>query len=179
VQDSDKALIEELQARDNREAFGELVRRHQSAVRRFLRQLTRGDAALADDLAQDTFVHAHRSIHGLRNPDGFTTWLFGIAHNLWRNARRRQRDQVSLQDAEEGLSVPASTQRSDLRHDLEEAMLQLSDDERIALHLGFAQGLSHSQISEALGWPLGTVKTHQTRGREKLKTLLAVWNPRT
>jgi len=179
VQDSDTELVLKVKSGDDRTAFGELVRRHQSPVRRFLRQLTRGNTALADDLAQDAFVQAHRAIHVLRNEAGFQTWLFGIAHNLWRNARRRQRELVTLEETERGLMIPAGTHQSDLRTDLEEAMLQLSEDERIALHLGFAQGLSHSQISEALGWPLGTVKTHQARGREKLKTLLAAWNPRT
>jgi RNA polymerase sigma-70 factor (ECF subfamily) len=168
-----------VQRGDDRQSFGELVRRHQSPVRRFLRQLTRGNEALADDLAQDAFVQAHRAIGALRNEAGFQTWLFGIAHNLWRNARRRQRDQVTLEDAEASLTVPDSTGHSDLKNDLESALSRLSDDERIALHLGFAQGLSQSQIAEALSWPLGTVKTHQTRGREKLKTLLAAWNPRT
>ena len=175
---SDHVLIQRTLVHGDRAAFDELVRRHQSAVRHFLRHLTHGDAALADDLAQDTFVHAYRLLERFRGDSAFRTWLFGVAHNHWRNARRKQRT-VGL-DAEHlaGLdAVPAATDASEWRADLADAMKALCDDERSALHLCYSQGLSHSEAAAVLDWPLGTVKTHLNRAKEKLRRALAAWNP--
>jgi RNA polymerase sigma-70 factor (ECF subfamily) len=180
VSHDDLALIARVIGCDDRAAFGVLVVRHQSAVRNFLRSLTRGDHALADDLAQDTFVQAYRGIAQFRGDASFTTWLLGIAHNLWRNARRRQRavpletEHLIEEDAARG-----GVQTSDLQHDLAQALRQLAPDEQTALHLCYQQGLSHREIAEVLGWPIGTVKTHLARSKEKLRPLLASWNPQT
>lgn len=180
MSDSDQVLIARVVAADDRAAFAELVQRHQSAVRRFLRHLAHGDAALADDLAQDTFIQAYRSLAGFRGEANFPTWLLGIAHNHWRNARRKQRT-VPLEPAHLESLEPACSpvNASDLRHDLDEALRQLAPDERTTLHLCYQQGLSHSEIAAVLGWPLGTVKTHLARSKEKLRPLLASWNPQT
>ena len=177
---TDAELIARTLVTDDRAAFGLLVQRHQSAVRHFLRHLTRGDTALADDLAQETFVQAWRSLARFQGGSTFTTWLLGIAHNHWRNARRRQRDHTPLDVATgENLTVAATTDTSDLQHDLATALRELSADEQLVLHLGFHQGLSHGEIAALLDWPLGTVKTHLARSKEKLRHLLAAWNPQT
>jgi RNA polymerase sigma-70 factor (ECF subfamily) len=175
---TDTELIARTLANDDRTAFGQLVQRHQSAVRNFLRHLTHNDAALADDLAQETFIQAYRGLRNFRGTASFSTWLFGIAHNFHRNAHRRRRDFAPIEEVDQsGPSTPSEIPNSDLRHDLTAALRELSDDERLALHLGFEQGLSHAEISTLLHWPLGTVKTHLARGKEKLRPLLAVWNP--
>lgn len=175
---SDAELIARVTARDDRVAFGELVRRHQSAVRSFLRHLTRGDTALADDLAQETFIHAYRRLDRFRGSAALSTWLLGIAHNHWRNARRQQRAQVefSEQHLPEYATGAESSSRG-LRQDLAAAVQALSTDEQLAIHLGYQQGLSHAEIAALVDWPLGTVKTHLARGKEKLRHLLAAWNP--
>lgn len=177
---TDPELIARVLVSHDHAAFGELVRRHQSAVRHFLRHLAGGDAALADDLAQDTFVQAWHGLANFRGNSTFATWLLGIAHNHWRNARRKQRT-VSVEPAHLATldPVPSTAQLSDLRHDLDRALRTLTDEERTALHLCFQQGLSHSEIADVLQWPLGTVKTHLNRGKEKLRPLLASWNPTT
>lgn len=176
----DSALIARVLAADDRAAFGDLVRRHQSAVRQFLRSLTLGDTALADDLAQETFLLAYRTLARFRGDSSFTTWLLGIAHNHWRNARRRQRT-VPLAPAhlEARPPAPSAERASDLRHDLAQALATLSPDEQTALHLCYQQGLSHREIAAIVGWPIGTVKTHLARSKEKLRPLLASWNPQT
>jgi len=177
---SDSELIARVLAQDDRAAFGELVRRHQSAVRRFLRHLAGGDAALADDLAQETFLQAHRSLARYRGDAAFATWLLGIAHNHWRNARRRQRSVPLEPEHFNALgSVPSPAPASDLKSDLAQALRVLAPDERTALHLCYQEGLSHREIAALLDWPLGTVKTHLNRSKEKLRPLLAAWNPQT
>jgi len=91
VSHSDLERITRVVVEDDRAAFGELVQMHQSAVRAFLRQLTRGDAAWADDLAQETFVIAYNTLARFRGDSAFSSWLLGIAHNQFRNARRQYR----------------------------------------------------------------------------------------
>ena len=175
---ADSDLISRTVSRDDREAFGELVRRHQSAVRRFLRHLTENDAALADDLAQETFIRAYGSLGRFRGESSFTTWLLGIAHNQFRNSRRarlRSAREPGPDAADETPGPP--TRRSDLHHDLESALRRLSAAEQSAVHLFYHQGLSHPEISAVLGWPLGTVKTHLARAKENLRHMLSVWNP--
>lgn len=175
----DSELIARVVVSDDRRAFEEIVRRHQSAVRHFLRQLARGDASLADDLAQETFLHAYRGLARFRGAASFSTWLLGIAHNQWRNARRRMRDHVLLDEDAPDAPDSTATQTSDLRHDLALALRELTADEQLAIHLGYHQGKSHREIAAVLDWPLGTVKTHLARGKEKLRHHLAAWNPQT
>lgn len=175
----DAELIAQSLAHDDRAAFGELVRRHQSAVRQFLRHLTHGDADLADDLAQETFLQAHRSLARFTGASAFPTWLLGIARNLWRNAQRRQHPAAGLSETTPAEPAAGAFRLADLRHDLAAALRLLSADEQLAIHLGFQQGLSHGEIAALLEWPLGTVKTHLARGKEKLRQHLAAWNPQT
>jgi RNA polymerase sigma factor (sigma-70 family) len=175
----DGELIARTLASDDRAAVGDLVRRHHSAARQFLRHLTRGDTALADDLAQETFVQAYRSLARFRGDAAFSTWLLGIAHNHWRNARRRQRDHAELSEQLLVETERLAVDSSDLRQDLATALRELSADEQLAIHLGFQRGLSHGEIAALLDWPLGTVKTHLARAKDKLRQYLAAWNPQT
>ena len=177
---TDTELIARVVVSDDHVAFAELVSRHQSAVRHFLRHLSQEDTALADDLAQETFIHSYRSLKLFHGGSTFSTWLLGIAHNHWRNARRRQRTVPLDQDHLSGLEAqPSSAPLSDLRADVAQALLTLTADEQAAFHLHYQQGLSHPEIAAVLACPLGTVKTHLNRGREKLRPLLAPWNPQT
>ena len=182
---SDNDLIARVLVHDDRHAFGELVRQHQSAVRGFLRRLTGGRHALADDLAQETFLAAYRDLARFRGGATFSTWLLGIAYNRFRSARRRERDTVEWSGevpATEALpgyegTVPAASAAVDLQQDLAAALAQLTEDERAAIHLCYAEGLTHEEASGVLGSPLGTVKTHVLRAKEKLRRLLQAWAP--
>jgi len=180
---ADTELIVRVIGTDDRDAFGELVQRHQSSVRRFLRYLTRGNAAWADDLAQETFIRAYQNLSRFRNEASFSTWLLGIAHNQFRNDRRKQRqsqtEDVSNELIASSISVESEAPHSDLKHDLDAALRQLSQDEQAALHLCYRQGLSHHEAASVLDSPIGTLKTHLARGKEKLRQYLSAWNPQT
>ena len=177
---SDLDLIARVVVEDDRAAFGELVRKHQSAVRAFLRQLTCGDHAWADDLAQETFVISYKTLARFRGEAAFSSWLLGIAHNQFRNARRRQRE-IPHETVPEpfGDYEPSPADKTALHEDLSSAVARLSADEQTALHVCYQQGLTHGEAAELLGWPVGTVKTHIARSKEKLRHLLAAWNPQT
>ena len=88
---SDEELARRAAAGDGRRAFAMLVSRHQSDVRRTLRRLTRGNLALADDLAQESFVKAWRSIGDFRGDSSFRTWMFRIAYRSFLSEIRRRR----------------------------------------------------------------------------------------
>src|SRR5512134_660293 len=97
----DSQLIARCVVADDRHAFAELVRRHQSAVRACLRKLTAGNHALADDLAQETFVLAWRNLKAFRQEAKFSTWLYRIATNCWlADARKRKEELLGDRDAE-------------------------------------------------------------------------------
>lgn len=143
-----------------------------------LRRLTRGDTALADDLAQETFVLAWRNLGRFRFESRFSTWLYRIAFNAWRSdARRRREVLLDLDDESPLASVgPEALASNDAlvdRLDLERAIATLSDGERAALTACYYADLSHEEAAAALGLPLGTVKTHILRAKSKLRLRLA------
>ncbi len=165
---SDAELCARVVASDDRHAFAALVRRHQSAVRAVLRRLCAGDAALADDLSQETFVRAWRGLRGWRGGARFSTWLHRIAVNAWLSQARKAPPPAVL---DPGVQEPADG-RVEARRDLERAFAFLRPEERIALALAYAQDLTHEEAAEAAGWPVGTLKTHLLRGKEKLRQRL-------
>ena len=171
----DAALVRAVQSSDDRAAFAQLVARHQSTVRTVLRRLTRGDTGLAEDLAQETFILAWRNIRHFRFEARFSTWIYRIAINAWRSQARRKRE--LLLDADEG-DLPADESGDDMpdivaRLDLERAIATLSDGERAAIAACYYADLTHEEAAQALGIPVGTVKTHVLRGKAKLKARLA------
>jgi RNA polymerase sigma-70 factor (ECF subfamily) len=166
---SDADLVARVVADDDRRAFAELVRRHQSAVRGLLRRLSAGDAALADDLAQETFLRAYRGLAGWRGSAQLATWLYRIAWNLWASQARRAADP---EPAEPEPLRPAGDAAID-RHDLERALRALRTEERAALALAYGQEMTHEEAARVLDWPLGTLKTHILRGKERLRRLLS------
>lgn len=165
---SDAELCARVVSSDDRHAFAALVRRHQSAVRAVLRRLCAGDAALADDLSQETFVRAWRGLRSWRGGARFSTWLHRIAVNAWLSQARKAPPPAVL---DPGVQEPADGQ-VDARRDLERAFAFLRPEERIALSLAYAQDLTHEEAAEAAGWPVGTLKTHLLRGKEKLRQRL-------
>jgi RNA polymerase sigma-70 factor (ECF subfamily) len=151
-------------------AFAQLVRQHQSGLRGFLRRLTKGDASLADDLAQETFLEAWRKLAQYRGDGSFAGWLLRIAWTRYlMEARRRKLEPLS--DGDETL-VQQEFLSVESRLDLESAMRKLSTGERAGLTLCYALGYSNEEASSILDLPLGTLKSHVARGREKLKALL-------
>ena len=174
MQTSDHQLVLAILERGDTRAFGTLVTRHEARVRGLLRRLTRGDHALADDLAQETFVLAWRHLAGFRFEAQFPTWLYRIAVNAWQSHARR-RHELSLEDQPQG-EKPEAMEAPDLasRIDLERAFRVLSDGERAAIAACYYADLSHEEAAQALGIPLGTVKTHVLRGKAKLRARLAL-----
>jgi RNA polymerase sigma factor (sigma-70 family) len=177
VELTDAGLIARVLADDDQHAFGKLVRRHQSSVRGLLRQLTRTDIALADDLAQETFLRAYKNIRSFRGEARFSTWLYRIAYNCFREDVRRRKELVGVDEERLQAEHDPRTVDPGLIHDLMHALSLLPLQERTAVVLCCQNGLSHDEAARVLDIPLGTVKTNVLRGREKLKRTLAAWGP--
>ncbi|HSN90841.1 MAG TPA: sigma-70 family RNA polymerase sigma factor [Anaeromyxobacteraceae bacterium] len=166
---ADAELVARVVAADDRRAFAVIVRRHQSAVRSLLRRLCAGDAARADDLAQETFLRAYRRLSTWRGEARLSTWLHRIAFRLWASeARRRAAPEPPPPEGPPPLEDLALA-----RHDLARAFALLRDEERAALALAYAEDLTHEEAAGILGVPLGTLKTHVLRGKERLRRLLS------
>ena len=184
---SDAELIARVVVRDDRHAFSELVRRYQSAVRTTLRRLTSGNLALADDLAQETFMLAYRNLASFRQEAKFSTWLYRIATNAFLADARKRKEEL-LGDRDDELPDDEGAEREDdalgdselersasLSMDMARAMAVLSEAERAAIVQCYHNDLSHEEAAQVPNCPVGTVKTHILRAKQKLKSRLAAW----
>jgi RNA polymerase sigma-70 factor (ECF subfamily) len=158
-------------------------------LRATLRRLTAGNHALADDLAQESFLLAYRNLKAFRQEARFSTWLHRIATNAFFAEARKRKEEL-IGDAfgargdddgagqdEDGAPDGDHAPRADLRMDMERAMGALSEGERAAIVQCYHNDLSHEEAAYVLGCPVGTVKTHLLRGKQKLKARLAAWAP--
>ncbi|HEV7383556.1 MAG TPA: RNA polymerase sigma factor [Phenylobacterium sp.] len=168
----DEALVAAAQG-GSTEAFSRLVERHQQPLRAFLRRAC-GDWAQADDLAQETFLAAWSRIGRLKAGASVRAWLCGIGYNKHLTAmrsagRERARGKVYEADRDETIDAPAEDKLA-----LERAMADLPAEQRACVALCLAADFSHAEAAEALDMPLGTVKSHVSRGRARLLQALGV-----
>jgi RNA polymerase sigma factor (sigma-70 family) len=171
-----EAAVVALAMSGDRDAFSELVRRRQSWLRNLLRRLCR-DPALADDLAQQVFLRAWRSLPTLKSVAAFGAWLRRLAINTWLAHLRSAPPPVASLDSAE-LPVPVAVASTAEQLDLDRALAQLSREERMCVVLSYNEGMSHGEISLMTGLPLGTVKSHIKRGAERLRARLSAYEPR-
>lgn len=158
----------------DRAAFGELVRRHGSSVRQFVRRMG-ADGATADDVAQDAFLTAFEQIADFRGEGAFQGWVKRIAARAY--ARRWRRDGriegSDLSDQAREAASSAGESGAAARIDLDEALKSLPEAERLCVSLCYGAGLSHAEAAAALNAPLGTVKSHVKRGLDRLRQRLS------
>ena len=151
------------------ERFISLVRAEQEPLRRFLLALCGGDAALADDVAQDALVRAYVASGSFLGLSKFSTWLFRIAYNCYiDHCRKAKPDEAPVDDA---LNLPAedASDASFRYQQLYQALDLLPEKEKAAISLFYFEDLSIKEIAGILGIPQGTVKYHLSMGRTHLK----------
>lgn len=165
---------------DDRVAFAELVRRHQSKIRSLLLRLTRGNRVLADDLAQETFLRAYRGLGGFEGRARFGTWLHRIAYYVYLNHRNRSKPLAGLpEELESSLAAPEdelSASRSDLRRDMRLVVESLPTRYREVVEAHFWRHVPYRDIADELGVPLGTVKTQLHRAKAMMRQRLESWD---
>lgn len=163
---SDISLVAQVAVFHNRRAFDQLVRKYQSPVRRFLLNLTLGNEALSDDLAQDTFIRAYTHITQFQGIASFQTWLFRIAYNVYYDEKRKEKGIVKSE------KFATLTLHSSLQMDIHSALAILKEEERACVTLQLIDGYSLDEIAKMTDMPVNTVKSHLRRGKEKLTTYL-------
>ncbi|HSC26326.1 MAG TPA: RNA polymerase sigma factor [Vicinamibacterales bacterium] len=170
-------------------AFEQIVRRYQRPIISLVARIV-GDRTLAEDLAQETFVKAFRSLAGFDTTRRLSSWLFRIAHNTALDALRRSRPAgvvTSTTHQADGLPRPEPAvppeadpvERQALARALDAAMNQLRPEQRSAIVLRYDEGLSFDEIGHVLGIPEATARSHVHRARKRLSQLLteAGWSP--
>jgi len=187
--EADQLLVERVQQGDKR-AFELLVAKYHRKIIRLISRLVR-DPAEVEDVAQDAFIKAYRALPQFRGDSAFYTWLYRIAVNTAKNylATQARRPEASSDiDAEEAETFADGEQLRDINtpesmlhtrqvaETVNRAMEALPEELRTAITLREIEGLSYEEIAEAMGCPIGTVRSRIFRAREaiaeKLRPLL-------
>lgn len=171
--------------RGETDAFGELVKRYQGSVYATAFYYV-GRYGAAEDVAQDAFLAAYRSLGQLKDRERFGPWLKGIASRTAANWLRRNgerinnetplpyRNTVALEDAREG---PAShAERNEVGERIQRAVDALPERYRLIVILRYLQELSYAEISEFTGEPKGEVRGILQKAGRKLRDLLSEWD---
>ncbi|MGH9370268.1 MAG: RNA polymerase sigma factor [Vicinamibacterales bacterium] len=167
-------------------AVEQIVRRYQRPVIRLIARMT-GDPALAEDLAQETFVKAFRNLAAFDTTRRLSSWLFRIAHNTALDTLRRVRPHVVALDltAADGRHDPPAAASPDpveqqaLGAAIDAALARIRPDYRSAVTLRYEEGMSFEEIGRILGVPPATARSHVHRARKELLHHLteAGWQP--
>ena len=184
---SEKALLQESR-KGNLAAFDELIRRHQARVYATIYHMTfnREDA---DDLTQETFIKAYRSLKSFKGDSAFYTWIYRIAVNKTINflkQRRRKFTHLSLNEsdpADEGRGIGRQfvsehtprrgVQLKELQDKLNEALQKLSEIHRLVVTLHDIQGMPHDEIGKIMDCNTGTVRSRLFYARRQLQAYLS------
>lgn len=171
--------------RGDREAFNELVRRYHVRIFNTVYALV-GDRDDADDLAQEIFLKAYRSLPSFRGKSQFYTWLYRIGINCWKDWLKSPKQRMGMWESVEACedyvlhcsdqeAADARVENGELRSLLEQALADLPAEQRAAVVLREIDGLGYEEIAQALRCSLGTVKSRICRARMRLK---ALWETR-
>jgi RNA polymerase sigma-70 factor (ECF subfamily) len=178
--DSDETVLVEQARQGDRAAFSALVAAHRGAVYGFAQRLA-GDAALAEDVLQETFLDAHRALASWRGEGSFRGWLLSIARRRVLMSKRRRVGEPANHEGEATLlslgleagwgaamDPEALAQRTEAKDTIEAALAQLDEEEREVVVLRDLEGLSGEETAAALGLGLPAMKSRLHRARLRL-----------
>lgn len=169
---SDIALVAQVVAFGNKRAFDSLVKKYQASIRRFFLHQTLGDKELSDDLAQETFIKAYTHLTTFKNLSNFSTWLFRIAYNVFYDYIRNRKETSGLEDWEVDATYQIEQKRIGEEMDIYRGLSLLKETERTCVTLHYMEDLPIEKIAAIMEIPSGTVKSHISRGKEKLANFL-------
>ena len=184
---ADETLFERYQGGDDR-AFTHLVERYEPLIKGFLFKRLK-DEERVQDLTQDTFLRVHRARERYDTGRKFSTWIYTIASNLLKNEyrNRSRRRETSFSDLRSEGAEPRPIEfesdtvdperfayRGELRDAIEDAIGRLEDHHRIPFVMREVEDRTYEEISEAIGVPVGTVKSRLFRARNAFQALLPV-----
>jgi RNA polymerase sigma-70 factor (ECF subfamily) len=168
----DITLVAQVVTDRNNRAFDRLVKRYQSPIRRLLLHLTCGDADLSDDLAQETFLKAYTGLAAFKQLSSFSTWLYRIAYNVFYDEVRSRQRTDSLEVNE--IDAHRHVRQDDVgqQMDIYRALSALKEAERACITLFYMEDQPIEKIADITGYPAGTVKSHLSRGKDKMAAYL-------
>ncbi|HEY9544029.1 RNA polymerase sigma factor [Prevotella sp.] len=167
----DISLVTQVAVFHNLKAFDKLVMKYQSPIRRFFLNQTLGDESLSDDLAQECFIKAYSNIGQFKGLSSFSTWLYRIAYNVYYDYVRRNKMTMDI-DSNEVKKLYAGSSSVAEQIDIYKALELLTDSERTCITLQLMEGQPIDKISEITHLAQGTVKSHLSRGKQKLANYL-------
>ncbi|MFL2706076.1 MAG: sigma-70 family RNA polymerase sigma factor [Gammaproteobacteria bacterium] len=176
--DKDLVLVRRLKRGDYK-AFDLLLLKYQSRVVGLALKFVK-DLQIAEDIAQESFLKAYKSINSFREESAFYTWIYRITVNTSKNyltskSRKKELSESDinrLEDSEDIFDIPGGSSpeeilsANNLREVIMESLTNLPEDIRTAISLREFEGLTYEEISEVLNCPIGTVRSRIFRGRE-------------
>ena len=169
--ESDETLVSRTVRLQDKAAYGELVRRYERKILMLQQKLT-GERALAEDLAQETFLRAWQKLDTFSGSGSFGGWLASLGYNVFRahwRKHRRQNDEVPLDDLE--LAAPTADETGSA--DLDRLLGILPRQDQVIMTLFYAYGLSNTEVGQVLEMPAGTVKARIHRAKAKIQSTVA------
>jgi RNA polymerase sigma-70 factor (ECF subfamily) len=175
-------------------AFNTLVWRWQKPIYNFVLRYT-GRRDEAGDLTQQVFIRVYRNLSRLKDRERFSSWIYQIAANLCRDMikQRQRRKSYSLENLQENGALDETTNpgltllpeaslhpdavvsRNELRDIIQKALQEIPEEQRIVIVMKEYQGLKFTEIAEALGAPVNTIKSRMYYGLTALKKILTQW----
>lgn len=151
----------------------EVYRRHAGAVFTVARAIT-NDRELAADVVQQVFVKAWKAAEGFDSSRDLAPWLYAIARRTAIDVIRKEKrpTQGGHEREVEGVVYPMSFERTWEVHEVRQAIDELPEGEREVVRLGHIEGMTHEQIAQRVGIPVGTVKSRSSRAHKKLAVSL-------
>lgn len=165
---NDSLLVSRILLLGDRNAFNQLVKEYQSPLRRFFFNLTGGDEELSKDLAQDTFVKVWLNMASFRSVSTFSTWLYRIAYNTFYDYIRNRKLSAEVDVGTLGNLCAEAGKDKDFGIDFARALLLLRAEERTVVLLFYMEDKTVETIAGIMAMPVGTVKSHLSRGKKKL-----------
>ena len=182
--EADLALVRRAKKGDYR-AFDLLVLKYQSRIVSIAFKFVK-EIQLAEDISQESFIKAYRSIDSFREESAFYTWLYRITANTAKNylvskGRRKESSisELSISENEDFFELPTNDSpeqilmAQSLKDTIYDALSGLPEDTRTALSLREFEGLNYEEIAEIMNCPVGTVRSRIFRGREALESLIS------
>ena len=170
--------------RGDEEAFRLIFERYTRPVISFVFYMV-NDHTLAEELAQETFVRAYKSLNALRDETKLSTWLFGIAKNVVRESLRARRmdflrnveldDQTALEILDERESPAGKLLDRELSRMVSLALLKLDEDKRLVFTLKIYQQRSYDEISEITGFSIPKIRNDLHRARIEMRRRLSAY----
>jgi len=169
----DRQLIQRIISGDP-VAERQLYERHVERVFRLAYRMT-GDATLAEDLTQDTFIRAFARLEGFRGEAAFSSWLHRVATSIIITALRK-RSRIRAHEATHedlaNLGRAAPDRDRDLERQLGRAVAELDENHRLVLVMHDLEGYTHQEIAAAMDTPVGTAKARLSRARRRLREIM-------